>query len=181
MPPSASSSLAKSKLTFQSVDEKIDLVEGMLTSGLSTKASREEVVILVNEGLQKMKAELAEKMSRGDVDYAMKEYIDDQAAPRAFVEAANQLHAKLRDDIENLEKGMAEAITGIQATVTQFRMSIVDRLHRAVESGNYSQEKMRVNIEDMAVQLAAMEQKAKDAGEEKEHEKQEETGRTVEE
>ena len=135
------------KPTIQSVNEKVDLIEGTLTNAIGQKISRGEVEILINEGLQKMKAELAEKMSRGDVDYAMREFIDDQAAPRSLVDETRNNHNEMRGELEKIERGLSEAITGMQATVAQFRMNFDERLTRVVETGNASQGKIRADLE----------------------------------
>ena len=135
------------KPTIQSVNEKVDLIEGTLTNAIGQKISRGEVEILINEGLQKMKAELAEKMSRGDVDYAMREFIDDQAAPRSLVDETRNNHNEMRGELERIERGLSEAIMEMQATVAQFRMNFDERLTRVVETGNASQGKIRADLE----------------------------------
>ena len=149
MPPSPS------KPTIQSVNEKVDLIEGSLTNAIGTKVNREEVEILINEGLQKMKAELAEKMSRGDVDYAMRESIDDQAAPRSLVEETRNNHNEMRGELARIERGLSEAILEAQATVTQFRMNIDDRLTRVVDTGNASQGKIRSDLDALVTTTVA--------------------------
>ena len=73
-------------------------MEGTLINAIGTKINRDEVEVPINEGLQKMKAELAEKMSRGDVDYAMREFIDDQASPRSLVEETRNKHNEMRGE-----------------------------------------------------------------------------------
>ena len=117
MPPSASNSPANAKKPtvdehIQSLNDKINLPEGTLRNASGAKISREEVENLIGEGNQKMKAELAEKMSRGDIDYGMQEFIDDQAAPRSLVADTRNKHNEMRGELVRIKQGLSEAIMG---------------------------------------------------------------------
>ena len=160
MPPSASTSPAKAKKPtvdehIQSLKDRIDLAEGTLRNALGSNISREEVENLIGEGLQKMKAELAEKMSGGDSDYAMREFIDDQAAPRSLVAGTRNKHNEVRGELVRIEQGFSEAIMGAQATVAQFRTNINDRVNRVVETGNATQSRIRADLDELTVRVVS--------------------------
>ena len=166
MPPSPM------KPTVQSVNEKIDLVEGTLQNAVNARITREEVEILITHGIDQLRAQLAEKVERTDIQYVMREYIDDLAAPRSWVDESHSRHNEMRGEIVRVERELTQAINELQVTVSQFRTGIDDKMTRALEIAKANQDKIKSEVDVVTVKMAVIEMKERDEQERKVYEQQ---------
>lgn len=143
-----------------------------LEGTLGAKATREDVEFLVNKGIEAIRAELAAKQRRTDIQYIMREFIDDLAAPRSWVDESHSRHNEMREEIVRVEQDLTRAITELRGTVVQYHTNIDEKMTRDLAVAQTNYEKMKTEVDVVAVKLAVMEMHKKDAEEQKMHEKQ---------